>query len=150
MIYAAILRLSSLSTPSSVICLENTSTVDLNIPWTTFAISFLLFEPIATYAATCIVIFVSQKYTYYSKVTYFLGKISLGVYLFLHYSSFTLIFYLYQGDYLWVLVNTGFIIEVATMIYATQYSIDYSIRYIKNYIFKKLGRADANMANKPK
>ena len=114
-----------------------------------FALSFLLCEPIATYAAACIVIFVSQKYTYYNKVTYFFGKISLGVYLFLHYSSMTLIFFIFQNEYLWVLLNAGFIIEAATMIYATQFSIDYSVRYIKNRILKKLGRADVNTVNTP-
>ena len=95
-----------------------------------FVIGFLLFEPIATYAAACIIIFVSQKYTYYSKVTHFLGKICLGVYLFLHYSSFTLIFFISQ-EYLWVLLNAGFIIEAAIIIYAAQYAVDYCIRRVK-------------------
>ncbi len=101
-----------------------------------FALSFMLFEPVATYAAACIIIFVSQKYTYYSKATYFLGKISLGVYLFLHYSSLTLIFYLYQSEYLWVLLNAGFIIEVATIIYAVQFAGKYSLRRVKRILKK--------------
>ena len=101
-----------------------------------FVIGFLLFEPIATYAAACIIIFVSQRFTYYSKVTFFLGKICLGVYLFLHYASFTLIIYLYR-EYLWVLLNAGFIIEAATMIYAAQYGIEYSVCRIKAWISKK-------------
>lgn len=112
-----------------------------------FALFFLLFEPIATYAAVCILIFVSQKYTYYSKVTYFLGKICLGVYLFLHYSSFTLIYFLFQSEYLWVLVNAGFILEVATMIYAAQHSIDYAVRYVKERLLKKSKQADTNIIN---
>ena len=110
-----------------------------------FAFSFLLLEPLATYSAAFIIIFVSQKYTYYNKVTYFLGKICLGIYLFLHYSSITLIFFLYQGDYLWVLTNAGFIIEIAIAIYAVQYGIDYSVRYIKDRILKKRARANVNM-----
>ena len=104
-----------------------------------FIIGFLTFEPIATYMAACIVIFVSQRFTYYSKVTFFLGKICLGVYLFLHYSSFTLIFFIYR-EYLWVLINAGFIIEAATMIYAVQYAIDTFICRIKNRLLKKTGR----------
>ena len=106
----------------------------------TFAFFLLLSEPVATYAATCIIVFVSQKYTYYSKITHFLGKICLGVYLFLHYSSFTLIAYIFQGEYLWVLLNAGFIIEVATMIYAVQYAIDYSVCRIKNWISQRRER----------
>lgn len=101
-----------------------------------FVIGFLTFEPIATYAAACIIIFVSQRYTYYSKVTFFLGKICLGVYLFLHFSSFILIGYIFN-EYLWVLLNAGFILEVATMIYAAQYAIDYSISRAKNWISQK-------------
>lgn len=97
----------------------------------TFAIGFLSFEPVATYAATFIIIFVSQKYTYYNKVTFFLGKICLGVYLFLHYSSFTLIFFIYR-EYLWVLLNAGFILEVSVMIYAVQNAINNCILRIKN------------------
>ena len=88
-----------------------------------FVIGFLFFEPIATYAAAIIIIIVSQKFTYYSSATFFLGKICIGVYLFLHYSSIVLQGFLGR-EYLWVLVNAGFIIEVAVMIYAVQYAVD--------------------------
>ena len=101
-----------------------------------FAVGFLLFEPIATYAATFIIIFVSQKFTYYSKVTFFLGKICLGVYLFLHYSSFTLIIYIYQ-EYLWVLLNAGFILEASVIIYAVQYAFDKFVLKIKNWFIHR-------------
>ena len=98
-----------------------------------FAIGFLYFEPISTYAAALIIIFVSQKYTYYSSVTFFLGKICIGVYLFLHYSSIVLQPYL-ANEYLWVLTNAGFIIEVAVMIYGVQYAFDYLVMKIKSKI----------------
>lgn len=88
-----------------------------------FVLGFLFFEPIATYAAAIIIIIVSQKFTYYSSATFFLGKICIGVYLFLHYSSIVLQGFLGR-EYLWVLVNAGFIIEVAVMIYAVQYAVD--------------------------
>ena len=55
-----------------------------------FALGFIFFEPIATYSAAIIIILVSQKYTYYNKFSFFLGKICLGIYLFLHYSSIVL------------------------------------------------------------
>lgn len=95
-----------------------------------FIAGFLLDEPTATYAAVLIVILVSQKYTYYSKATFFLGKICLGVYLFLHYSSLVLNSFLHN-EYLWVLINAGFIIELAVAVYAVQYGFDYLISLIK-------------------
>lgn len=98
-----------------------------------FIYGFLMWEPLGTYASALIIIFVSQKFTYYSNVTYFLGKICIGVYLFLHYSSIVLQPYL-SNEYLWVLTNAGFIIEVAIMIYAVQYAIDYLIALVKSRI----------------
>ena len=94
-----------------------------------FALGYVFSEAIATYSATAIVILVSQKYTYYSKITFFLGKICIGVYLFLHYSSLVLWGFL-DREYLWVLLNAGFIIEVAIMIYAVQYAIDLILKAV--------------------
>lgn len=96
---------------------------------TAFVVGVLLFEPIATYAAALIVILVSQRYTYYSPVTHFLGRICIGVYLFLHYSSIVLQDFL-SHEYLWVLTNAGFILLVATMIYGVQYGIECLVRRI--------------------
>lgn len=104
-----------------------------------FALFYLQSEPAATYAATIIIIFVSQRYTYYSKVTHFLGKICLGVYLFLHFSSLVLEQYVLQ-EYLWVLLNAGFVIEVAIMIHSVQYAIDYSVYRVKDWISQKCRR----------
>lgn len=104
-----------------------------------FVVGFLYDEPTATYAAVAIVVLVSQKYTYYSKTTFFLGKICLGVYLFLHYSSLVLWDFL-DKEYLWVLLNAGFIIEAAIAIYAVQYAIDYGINFIKKKIQHKQSR----------
>ena len=97
---------------------------------------FLLSEPLATYASAAIIVFVSQKYTYYSGVTHFLGKICLGVYLFLHFSSLVLRPYVYQ-EYLWVLLNAGFVLEAATIIYAVQYGIDYYLLRMKDWILQR-------------
>ena len=96
-----------------------------------FSIGFVFFEPIATYAAALLIILVSQKHTYYSNVTFFLGKICIGVYLFLHYSSIVLQSFLYK-EYLWVLLNAGFIIEVAVLIYAVEYGITYGVKWLQN------------------
>lgn len=104
-----------------------------------FAVGFLVFEPVATYAAALIIIIVSQKFTYYSTVTFFLGKICIGVYLFLHYSSIVLQSFI-DREYLWVLTNAGFIIEVATMIYAVQYALDLLFSRLRSKInLKRLG-----------
>ena len=100
--------------------------VGLSVTVAAFALGFLFFEPIATYAAALIIIIVSQRFTYYSSVTFFLGRICIGVYLFLHYSSIVLGSFL-GHEYLWVLLNAGFIIEVAVMIYAVQYAMDFLI-----------------------
>jgi hypothetical protein len=101
-----------------------------------FAIGFIVFEPMATYSSALIIILMSQKFTYYNSLTYFLGKICIGVYLFLHYSSIVLQPYL-ANEYLWVLTNAGFIIEVAIMIYAVQYAIDFGCARIKEFIKKR-------------
>ena len=100
-----------------------------------FVIGFLCFEPVATYAATLIIILVSQKFTYYNNATFFLGKICMGVYLFLHYSTIVLGEFI-TNEYLWVLLNAGFIIEVAIIIYAVQCMVAYLIDVGKT-IFKK-------------
>ena len=101
-----------------------------------FAIGFIYVEAMATFAAAFIIIIVSQRFTYFNKYTYFLGKICLGVYLFLHYSSIVLGDFL-DREYLWVLTNAGYIILVATMIYAVQYAIDFLILRAKNLILSR-------------
>ena len=97
----------------------------------TFSIGFVHLEAMATYTAAIIIVLVSQKYTYYNTATFFLGKICLGVYLFLHYSSLVLGSFL-SHEYLWVLLNAGFIVEIAVAIYAVQYAADKAILRIKN------------------
>ena len=96
-----------------------------------FIVGFLYNELTATYAAVAIVVLVSQKFTYYSKITFFLGQICLGVYLFLHYSSLVLWDFFLDKEYLWVLLNAGFIIEAAIAIYGVQYGFSYGIGLIK-------------------
>ena len=99
----------------------------LSVTIIAFVLGFLFFEPIATYSAALIIIIISQRFTYHNGVTFFLGKICIGVYLFLHYSSIVLWGFL-DREYLWVLLNAGFIIEVAVMIYAVQYAIDLLVK----------------------
>ena len=93
-------------------------------------------EAIATYASVLIIILVSQRFTYYNKITFFLGKICIGVYLFLHFSSLVMQSFIYN-EYVWVLTNTGFIMEGAVIIYAVQYGIEYVIRKIGDRISRR-------------
>ncbi|MBQ3571280.1 MAG: acyltransferase [Clostridia bacterium] len=92
-----------------------------------FIFGVIVFEPIAAYASTLVIIFISQRLTYYNKITFFLGKICIGVYLILHYSSIVMQSFIYN-EYLWVLTNAGFILLSAIVIYAGQYVIEKGIR----------------------
>ena len=84
-----------------------------------FWVGFFTLEFISTYSAALLIIIVSQKITYESKITYFLGKICLGVYLFLHFSSLALQPYL-TNPYWWMLLNAGFILELSVILYGIQ------------------------------
>ena len=84
-----------------------------------FWVGFFTIEFISTYCAALLIIIVSQKITYESKITYFLGKICLGVYLFLHFSSLALQPYL-TNPYWWMLLNAGFILELSVILYGIQ------------------------------
>ena len=102
-----------------------------------FILGFAIeFEALSTYASVFIIVFVSQKFTYYSKAAHFLGKICIGVYLFLHFSSIVMQGFIYN-EYVWVLTNTGFILEAAVIIYAVQYAIEYAVRYVMNTISER-------------
>ncbi len=82
-----------------------------------FLIVFPIDEPLATYAAILCLVFVSQRYTYDSRITFFLGKICLGVYLFLHFS--TLLFWpLRTQEYPWVLLNAVVILALSIALHA--------------------------------
>ena len=101
-----------------------------------FWIGFFLFEPIATYSAALFIITVSQKFTYESKTTYFLGKICLGVYLFLHFSTLALQPYL-NNPYWWMLLNLGFILELSIILYGAQNFISLATKKCLS-VFKSL------------
>ena len=83
-------------------------------------VGLLWVEAPGTYASAIMIILVSQKFTYYHPVTFFFGKICIGVYLFLHFSSLALQIYLFTNDYWWVLLNAGFIIELSVLLYAVE------------------------------
>ena len=101
-----------------------------------FWVGFFLFEPVATHAAALLIIILSQKITYESKVTFFLGKICLGVYLFLYFSTLTLQTFV-NNPYLWMLLNTAFILELSVILYGITY-------FIESIIKKAVARFKAN------
>lgn len=108
----------------------------LAVSFVGFWVGFFLYEPISTYCAAIMIIVVSQKITYDSKVTFFLGKICLGVYLFLHFSSLVLQPYL-NNPYWWMLLNAGFILELSVILYGIQRAISIGIAKIKDIISAK-------------
>lgn len=100
-----------------------------------FILGFIIkTEAISTYTAAVLIILVSQKCTYYNRVGFFFGKICIGVYLFLYFS--TLAFGLgtpymdMYNDYWWVLLNAGFIIELSVLLYGVEYVITKGIRFL--------------------
>lgn len=101
-------------------------------------IGFFLFEPLSTHAAAIFLIVISQKISYYHPVSFFLGKICIGVYLFLHLSSIILQPYL-NNPYWWMLLNAGFILELSVLLYGVQIIISKVINLIKEKIKKKEG-----------
>ncbi len=91
-----------------------------------FLICFVIFwvglffaEKTATHSAVLIIIILSQKISYSNNITHFLGKISLGVYLFLHFSTLTLQYFV-TNQYLWTILNAGFILELSIVLYGVQ------------------------------
>lgn len=88
-------------------------------------------EPLATYCAAAVIVLVSQKCTYYSKITFFLGKICLGVYLWVHFSSLVMSRFLHR-EYLWMLTNAGFVLAAAIAIYAVQRAASTALRRIRS------------------
>ena len=60
---------------------------------------------------------------------FFFGKICIGVYLFLDFSSRILLPYL-NNEYWWVLLNAGFIIELSVLLYGVEYVITKGIRFL--------------------
>lgn len=82
-------------------------------------LGFVWFEPVATIAACFFLMTVAQKFTWENKITYFLGKICVGVYLFLHFSTLTLQPFL-NNEVWWLLINASFILLLAVLLYGIE------------------------------
>lgn len=93
------------------------------------AVSFIFFwAGAAGYIMNFIIVAISTKYRYDNKVILFIGKISLGIYLFLYLSSLILQKFLYN-QYLWVIFNT-------LLIFALSIAMHYLIELVV-WFFKK-------------
>ena len=81
-----------------------------------YLIGLIYIEPLGGYAACLIVICLSQRFTFKSKITHFLGEISLGVYLFLYVSSLIMQPFI-ENQYLWVISNAVLIFVLSIGLY---------------------------------
>jgi len=107
-----------------------------------FWVGFFTLEFISTYSAALLIIVLSQRITYYSRVTHFLGKICLGVYLFLHFSSLALQPYL-SNPYWWMLLNAGFILELSVILYGIEIIIRKAISFIASAVKERAVKKSA-------
>lgn len=98
-----------------------------------FWIGFFTWEAIGAYSCCVLIVTASQRITYINNISYFFGKICLGVYLFLYPSTLILQSFV-TNQYLWVLTNAGLIIEFSVILYAVEYSITYVIKKIVSRI----------------
>lgn len=101
-----------------------------------FIFGYLGWEPLATYASALIIILVSQKFTYYSDTTFFLGKICIGMYLFLYYTSLVFANYFLNDEYMWILTNAGLMLLLSIGLYAAERSVFFIIKKAKA-LFRK-------------
>lgn len=93
----------------------------------TYFIGLFFVEPLGGYSISLLLICLSQKITYNNKITHFLGKICLGVYLFLYVSSFIMQPFVHN-QYLWVITNAILILFLSIGLYGLEYFITYLIR----------------------
>lgn len=99
----------------------------LAVSFAGFWVGFFFFEPVAAYATCLIVVIVSQKIVYDTQITHFIGKICLGVYLFLYPSTLILQNFV-ENQYLWVITNAGLIFELSVVLYGIEYFIKTTIK----------------------
>ena len=110
--------------------------IALPISAVAMVIGFIFNEPLSTYGACIFLMTIAQRFTWENKVTYFLGKICIGVYLFLHFSTLTLQHFI-NNEALWLLLNAGFILLFAVLLYGVIVLIEKGIVLIRIKIIEK-------------
>ena len=108
----------------------------LSISFVCLIVGFCFYEPLATHASALFIITVAQKITWQHPVTFFLGKICLGVYLFLYFSTLIMQQFLYSPCW-WFLLNASFILLLSILLYGVQLIIEKCIKFIANKCSKK-------------
>lgn len=103
---------------------------------TVMVVGFFTYEPASTHAAALFLITIAQKIAWENKITYFIGKICLGVYLFLYFSTLTLQTFI-TNPYWWMLLNAAFIFELSIVLYALEIAIAKIIKFFADKKDKK-------------
>ena len=94
---------------------------------------FFFYEPLSTHMSAIFLVTLAQKFKWENSVTFVLGKICLGIYLFLHFSSMVLIDFI-KNPYYWMLLNAGFILLLSFIAYGISFSFENLFRMIKKRI----------------
>lgn len=105
-----------------------------------FWMGFFFWEPLGSYATCLMLILLSGKITYDNKVAFFFGKMCLGIYLFLHYSSIVMQPFI-ENQYLWVITNALLIFAMSFILHGIEFLIVKLLKEIKN---KKLNKIQEN------
>ena len=103
-------------------------------------VGFIFYEPVGTIAACIFLMTLAQRFTWENKISYFLGKICIGVYLFLHFSTLTLQPFI-DNEILWLVLNASFILLAAVLIYGVVVLIEKGIGFIRDKIVEKKEKA---------
>lgn len=102
-----------------------------------FWVGFFFWEPLGAYATCLMLILVSTKFTYDNKVAFFFGKMCIGIYLFLHFSSLVMQKHL-NNEYVWVISNALLIFGMSLGLYFIETIISEIIKKIKGACNKKI------------
>ena len=89
-----------------------------------YLVGVLVQEEVATFATCLLFVAISVRYDYVSPATTYLGKISLGVYLFLHFSTLVLSPYFQANVWYWMLINAGFIFVLSSILYFVIFAVE--------------------------
>ena len=98
-----------------------------------YFIGLILQEETASGALCLFFVMASFKYDFKSPVSLFIGKISLGIYLFLHFSTIVLSSAFQTNVWYWMLINSGFIFMLSVILYFVVLVIEKLISKIINF-----------------
>lgn len=99
-------------------------------------VGMFTWEPSGAYSACLLIPLISLKYDYKNKITFFLGKICIYIYLYVHFTSLLFQSFI-DNQYWWVLTNAGLILELSLASYFIEYLITTLIQKLKNYYLQK-------------